>query len=211
MEFINETDVENAGDDAQEIWVLGTELFPYEDEGVSYNQREGRPPVSAPVHYPRVGLPDAGGPSELGDAARAVPRRAATPAVIDTMLTEQKAGRPAGAAHRRSACGRRALQRVRRLEDGEELDLGAAVDAMVDAAARPPAGCAHHHAQRASTRRDLAALILIDLSESTNELVAWFDPLGDRPDPRGLRAAIDRDRRDRRSVRDPRLCLQRPP
>ena len=35
MEFANEIDVETAGDDAEEIWVLGTELFPYEDMGKS--------------------------------------------------------------------------------------------------------------------------------------------------------------------------------
>jgi len=51
MEFVNELEVEGAGDDAQEIWVLGTELFPYEDLGVSFNDSEGREPVLAPVHY----------------------------------------------------------------------------------------------------------------------------------------------------------------
>ena len=38
MEFVNELEVEGAGDDAQEVWVLGTELFPYEDLGVSFNE-----------------------------------------------------------------------------------------------------------------------------------------------------------------------------
>jgi nitric oxide reductase NorD protein len=51
MEFINEVDVETAGDDAQEVWVLSSELFPYEDEGVSYNEMEGKEPVSDPFHY----------------------------------------------------------------------------------------------------------------------------------------------------------------
>ncbi|MCS5583045.1 MAG: hypothetical protein NZ777_05985, partial [Pseudomonadales bacterium] len=36
MEFVNELDVETAGDDAQEIWTLPTELFPYEDQGISF-------------------------------------------------------------------------------------------------------------------------------------------------------------------------------
>ncbi len=52
MEFVNEIDVETAGDDAQEVWMLSTELFPYEDHGVSYNAREGKEPVAAPRHYP---------------------------------------------------------------------------------------------------------------------------------------------------------------
>ena len=51
MEFVNELEVEGAGDDAQEVWVLGTELFPYEDLGVSFNESEGREPVLPPVHY----------------------------------------------------------------------------------------------------------------------------------------------------------------
>ena len=38
MEFINEVPNEFAGDDAQEIWTLKTELMPYEDMGVSINE-----------------------------------------------------------------------------------------------------------------------------------------------------------------------------
>lgn len=52
MEFINETDVENAGEDVQEIWVLSSELFPYEDDGISVNRRQGHAPPPAPVTYP---------------------------------------------------------------------------------------------------------------------------------------------------------------
>ena len=52
MELANEIDVENAGDDAQEIWVMGTEFFPYEDMGVSFNQSEGHEPLVPPSHYP---------------------------------------------------------------------------------------------------------------------------------------------------------------
>jgi len=168
MEFINETDVENAGDDAQEIWVLGTELFPYEDEGVSYNQREGRPQVSAPVHYPEWDYQmQVARPNWVTLREHAATRGA--PAVIDTMLTEQKA---VGQRVRRIVDQLRpqGLQRVRRLEDGEELDLGAAVDAMVmlRLGRQPDARITMRNVIH---RRDLAALILIDLSESTNEPV----------------------------------------
>ncbi len=168
MEFINETDVENAGDDAQEIWVLGTELFPYEDEGVSYNQLEGRPQVSAPVHYPEWDYQmQVVRPNWVTLREHAAPRGA--PAVIDTMLSEQKA---VGQRVRRIVDQLRpqGLQRVRRLEDGEELDLGAAVDAMVmlRLGRQPDARITMRNVIH---RRDLAALILIDLSESTNELV----------------------------------------
>ncbi len=51
MEMANEIDVETAGDDAEEIWVLGTELYPYEDMGKSFNELEGKEPVSDPFHY----------------------------------------------------------------------------------------------------------------------------------------------------------------
>ena len=51
IEMANEVDCELAGDDAQEIWTCETELFPYEDMGVSYNEMWGKEPVSDPFHY----------------------------------------------------------------------------------------------------------------------------------------------------------------
>ena len=46
MEFISEMDVENTGDDKQKkFWTLNTELFPYEDNGSSFNQMESRESV----------------------------------------------------------------------------------------------------------------------------------------------------------------------
>jgi nitric oxide reductase NorD protein len=50
-EFANEIDCETAGDDAQEIWIMSEEFFPYEDNGVSYNESEGKEPLSEPCHY----------------------------------------------------------------------------------------------------------------------------------------------------------------
>ena len=49
MEFANEVDVETAGDDAQEIWVMSEEFFPYEDMGECYNESEGRSPFPSPI------------------------------------------------------------------------------------------------------------------------------------------------------------------
>lgn len=40
--FVNETDVETAGDDSQEISVRPTELFPYEDYGTKHAPLVGR-------------------------------------------------------------------------------------------------------------------------------------------------------------------------
>ena len=51
IDMANEVDCELAGDDAQEIWVCETELFPYEDLGTSYNEMWGKEPISEPFHY----------------------------------------------------------------------------------------------------------------------------------------------------------------
>jgi nitric oxide reductase NorD protein len=137
MEFVNELEVEGAGDDAQEVWVLGTELFPYEDLGVSFNESEGREPVLPPVHY---GEWDHMIQLERPAWATVQERRpkAGDPTLIDGILSE----------HRRligrmkfilDAMQPQGVQRIRKLEDG---------DGDRDAhgpAARP----AHHDAQRA--------------------------------------------------------------
>ncbi len=168
MEFVNEVDVETAGDDAQEIWTLPTELFPYEDEGVSYNAREGREPISDPFHYPEW---DAQVQLHRPDWATVYEHRArrGDPATVDAVLAAHK-----GVSHRiRRIVDRlrpQGVTRQRKLEDGDELDLNAAVDAMV--AAR----IGRHPDTRITmryvvNRRDLAVVILLDLSESTNEKV----------------------------------------
>lgn len=172
MEFINETDVENAGDDAQEIWGLGTELFPYEDEGISFNQREGKEPVSDPFHYQewdyqvqlyrpnwatlrerRSGRADPGRIDALLSANRGVSQRIKQ--IVDRL-------RPQG------------VSRQRKLEDGDELDLNAAVDAMVQLrmGLHPDTRITMRNV---INRRDLCVLVLLDLSESTNEAVRGED------------------------------------
>ncbi|WP_404379566.1 nitric oxide reductase activation protein NorD [Caenispirillum salinarum] len=168
MEFINEVDTETAGDDAQEIWTLDGELFPYEDDGVSYNAREGREPVSDPVHYPewdyQVQLYR---PNWTTVTERRQPR--GDPATIDALLTAHK-----GVTHRiRQIVDRlrpQGIVRQRRLEDGDDLDINAAVDAMVMLRlGRDPDP---RITQRwVINRRDLCALVLLDLSESTNDPV----------------------------------------
>jgi len=168
MEFINEVDVETAGDDAQEVWVLSSELFPYEDEGVSYNDIEGREPVSDPFHYAewdyKVQL-------HRPSWATVYERRQGRgdPETIDTMLTAHK-----GVSHRiRQIVDRlrpQGISRRRRLEDGDELDINAAVDAIVMTrlGMQPDPRITMRNV---INRRDLAVVILLDLSESTNENV----------------------------------------
>jgi hypothetical protein len=168
MEMVNEVEVENAGDDAQEIWVLPTELFPYEDEGVSYNEMEGKEPVSDPFHYPewdyRVQL-------HRPSWATIYERRQGRddPEIIDKVLTEHK-----GVSHRiRQIIDRlrpQGVSRQRRLEDGDEIDINAAVEAtiMIRGGLQPDTRITMRNV---INRRDLAVVILLDLSESTNEKV----------------------------------------
>lgn len=172
MEFVNEVDVETAGDDAQEIWVLPTELFPYEDEGISYNEMEGKEPVSDPFHYPEW---DYQVQLHRPEWTAVYERRQGRgdPALIDDVLTQHK-----GVSHRiKQIIDRLRPQgviRQRKLEDGDELDLNAAVDAMVMARlGRQPD--TRITMRQVINRRDLAVLILLDLSESTNETVRGSD------------------------------------
>ncbi len=166
MEMINALDVENAGDDAEEIWVLETELFPYEDEGRSYNEMEGKEPISSPIHYhewdyqtqlerpnwvtllekrPKMGDPD--DIEEILERHKPLVRR------LKQLI---EAVQPQG------------VIRQRKVEDGDEIDLGAAIDAMVDirrgVQPDPRIGI-----RTTLQIRDLSVLLLIDLSESTND------------------------------------------
>ncbi len=172
MEMVNEVEVETAGDDAQEVWVLASELFPYEDEGISYNQMEGKEPISDPFHYPEwdyhVQLHR---PAWVTLFERRQGR--GDPALIDDVLTEHK-----GISHRIKQIIDRlrpqGISRQRKLEDGDELDINAAVDAMVTLriGLQPDMRITMRNVLN---RRDLAVMVLLDLSESTNEVVRGSD------------------------------------
>lgn len=172
MEFVNEVEVETAGDDAQEVWVLSSELFPYEDEGISYNEMEGKEPVSDPFHYSewdyKVQL-------HRPSWATVYERRQGRgdPEAIDNVLSANK-----GVSHRIKQIVDRlrpqGISRQRRLEDGDELDINAAVDAVVMTriGMQPDPRITMRNV---INRRDLAVVILLDLSESTNEKVRGTD------------------------------------
>ena len=166
MEFVNEIEVEGAGDDAGEIWTLATELFPYEDDGRSYNAREGRPPPAEPVRYPEW---DYQLQAERPDWCTVIERRAPAgeAAAVDAIVAARK---PLVSRLRRiiEALQPQGVQRLRRQEEGEELDLEAAVRAVVDlrlGSAPDP----RVHRRSVRRVRDLAVLLLLDLSQSTNE------------------------------------------
>lgn len=175
IEMANEVDCELAGDDAQEIWTCPTEMFPYEDDledTKSFNQMWGKEPVSDPFHYQEW---DYQIQLHRPDWATVYERRQpkGDPEMIENILLEY---RPV--AHRIKQIidllTPEGVQRIRNMEDGDEIDINAAIDAMV----------AIRMGQQPNPRitmrnvlknRDLAVVVLMDLSESTNEMVPGTD------------------------------------
>jgi nitric oxide reductase NorD protein len=172
IEMANEVDCELAGDDAQEIWTCSTKVMPYEDMGVCYNEMWGKESISEPFHYQewdyliQLHRPDwvtlyeryqsKGDVDDVNDIIteyRPVAHRIKQ--IID-LLT------PAG------------MQRIRNMEDGDEIDINAAVDAMVSIRMNEPPN-PRITMRNVLKNRDLAVVLLLDLSESTNEAMAGSD------------------------------------
>ncbi len=170
MEFINEIDCETAGEDAQEVWVLDGVL--YDDDGTTWNEREGRDQPAEPVRYPewdyRVQLSRPDWTSVIEYRARR-----GDPDSTERILSEH---RPVAnrIRHMIDRLRPQGVIRERKLEDGDELDLNAAVDAVVALRAGLQPDPRFTMRNRIRTR-DLAVLILLDLSESTNEKVRGSD------------------------------------
>jgi nitric oxide reductase NorD protein len=168
MEIANEVDCELAGDDAQEIWVCATEFFPYEDAGVSCNQMWGKEPVSEPYHYQEW---DYHAQLYRPDWATVIERRQGRgdPERMDEILTKHK---PVASRirHLIDALQPQGIVRRRGYEEGEELDLNAAVRAMIDIR-RGVMPDPRINIRISRHVRDLSIVVLMDLSESTNEKV----------------------------------------
>lgn len=178
MEMANEIDCETAGDDAQEIWVLGTELFPYENIGdqyggeKSFNETEGREPVSEPFHYSEW---DYQIQLERPAWATVLEKRAKSGdlALIDGIVAQYKRE-----IHRMKflldAMQPQGVQRMRKLEDGDEIDINAAIASLTDIRqGRQPDPRIMMRSVRKT--RDFSILVLLDLSESTNDTVHGQD------------------------------------
>lgn len=175
MEMAHEVDAELAGDDAQEIWVCKDEFMPYEDAGeaqTSFNEMWGKEPISAPYHYQEW---DYQVQLYRPDWTTVYERRATKgdPEEVDRILTEHKP-----VAHRirqiidmLTPAG---VSRVRNMEDGDEIDLNAAVDAMV-AIRMGEQPNPRITMRNVINSRDLAVTVLLDLSESTNDMVNGAD------------------------------------
>jgi len=173
MEMANEIDVETAGDDAEEIWVLGTELFPYENigdesNGKSFNELEGKEPVSDPFHYSEW---DYQIQLERPAWATVLEKRAKSGdlSVIEGITAQYKRE-----IHRMKflldAMQPQGVQRIRRLEDGDEIDINAAIASFTDIRLgnQPDPRIMMRSVRKT---RDFSILVLLDLSESTNDKV----------------------------------------
>ncbi|VAX00423.1 Rubisco activation protein CbbO [hydrothermal vent metagenome] len=176
IEMAHEVDCELAGDDAQEIWTCDTNMRPYEDDltdsQISFNDMWGKEPISDPYHYQewdyqiQLHRPDwvtvyerrqpKGNPEDIEKILlhhRPIAHRIKQ--IID-LLT------PAG------------VQRIRNMEDGDEIDINAAIDAMISIrmGEQPNPRITMRNVLKT---RDLSVVVLMDLSESTNEPLGGSD------------------------------------
>nr|WP_296750380.1 nitric oxide reductase activation protein NorD [Thioalkalivibrio sp.] len=167
IEMVNTLDYEFAGDDAQEIWVLPTEFY-LDQEGVTINELEGKTPVSDPFHYHEW---DYQIQLERPSWVTVLERR---PKLGDLELIEKIIEDHKPVISRLKflieSMIPQGMQRLRRQEDGDELDINAAVRAMVDIRT------GQHPDTRIMMRykrnvRDLAVMVLLDMSESANDKV----------------------------------------
>ena len=171
MEMINTVDVPGAGDDANEIWVLASEFF-RDEETTSLNQQEGREPPPDPYQYPEW---DYQMQLDRPDWCTVLEKRAKSGdvAIVDDIVIKHKpiVGR---LKHLIEAMQPQGVQRLRKQEDGDEIDLNAAVSAMVQMrmGEQPDPRIMMRNVRKV---RDLSVLLLIDLSESTNDTVLGSD------------------------------------
>lgn len=167
MEMVNEVDNELAGDDAQEIWVLPTEFY-LDQEGVTINSLEGKEPVSDPFHYSEW---DYQIQLERPSWATVLEKRGKMGdlQLINDILAEHKRE-----IHRMKflldAMQPQGVQRIRKLEDGDEIDINAAIQSFTDIRLgnQPDPRIMMRSVRKT---RDFSILVLLDLSESTNDMV----------------------------------------
>lgn len=169
MELANEVDVETAGDDAQEIWVMGTEFFPYEDNGVSYNEFEGKEPISPPFHYAewdyQIQLE-----RPIWVTVQEKRTKPGDVQTIDSIATQYKR-EISRMKFLLDAIHPQGVQRIRKLEDGDEIDINAAIHSTIDIrmGQQPDPRIMMRSIRKI---RDISVLVLLDMSESTNDKVS---------------------------------------
>ncbi|MCW2306245.1 nitric oxide reductase activation protein NorD [Rhodobium gokarnense] len=171
MEMVNEVNNEFASDDAEEIWRLTTPFW-LDQEEMTINELEGTEPISEPYHYHEW---DYQVQLFRPDWATVYERRQPKGEVgdIDRILVEH---RPVTQRIRQiiDLLQPQGVQRIRNMEDGDEIDINAAVDAMIAIRMgdQPDPRITMRNVLKT---RDLAVLVLLDLSESTNDVVDEVD------------------------------------
>ncbi|KAA0444716.1 MAG: VWA domain-containing protein [Candidatus Thioglobus sp.] len=172
----HEVDCELAGDDAQVVWTCKDTMRVYEDDltddAKSFNETMGVEPISDPYHYHEWDYQiQLHRPDWVTVYERRPPKGIATE--IDDILTEYKP-----IAHRirqiidlLSPAG---VQRQRGMEDGDEVDINAAIDAMI-AIRMGEQPNPKITMRNVLNTRDLSVVVLLDLSESTNETMRGSD------------------------------------
>jgi hypothetical protein len=169
-EMVNAVEVETAGDDAQEIWVCASEFF--DDDGISFNQKEGKEPVAEPRHYDEFDYHIQLNRPAWATVLEKRPKFGDL-AVVDRIIDDHRKVTQR-LKHLLDALQPQGVQRIRKLEEGDEVDINAAIRSLVDIR------LGSHPDPRVMMRsvrktRDIAVLVLLDLSESTNDRVAGQD------------------------------------
>ena len=172
MEMYNELDVETAGDDAQEIWTLETEYFPDELDGVSINEIEGKEPVSEPFHYNEW---DYQLQLYRPNWATLYERRLRKGdfETINKILKEHKpiANQMKNAIDQMQPQG---LVKLKKQQEGSDLDIDSCVTALADIrSGNTPTD--RIYVKKVQHIRDVSVNLLMDLSESTNDMVVGSD------------------------------------
>lgn len=174
VEMANELDCELAGDDAEEIWMLETPFY-LDQESCTINQLEGKEPVSQPYHYPEW---DYRAQLYRPDWSKVVERRQPRGNAEDMDVIMEKYKPLANRLrHVIDALQPQGIVRRRGYDEGEELDLNAAVRAMTDIR-RGVMPDTRVNIRITRHIRDLAVVLLLDLSESTNDPVDKTQPDG---------------------------------
>ncbi len=172
MEMYNELDVETAGDDAQEIWTLESEYFPDELDGVSLNEVEGKEPVSEPFHYNEWDYQlQLYRPNWATVYERRL--RKADPELINKILKTHKpiANQLKNSIDQMQPQG---LVKLKKQQEGSELDIDACVAALADIrSGSTPSD--RIYIKKVQHIRDVSVNLLMDLSESTNDMVIGSD------------------------------------
>ncbi|MFP4252303.1 MAG: nitric oxide reductase activation protein NorD [Guyparkeria sp.] len=171
MEMLNTLDVENiSAEDAEEIWVLGTEL--YDNHGRKYSDIFAEDRTLSPVHYHEW---DYMSQLERPYWTTINEKRPADgdPEAIDAILDRHKP------LVRRLKYLIEGIQpqgvvREKKVEDGDQIDLNAAVSAMIDIRMGQTPDPRINIRTRLQVR-DLSVMLLIDLSESTNDVLGRGD------------------------------------